>query len=245
MVDVLLAEFVGTMILILLGTGVCANVCTRTGANGGGWMVIATGWGLAVMVGAFSVSWVSGAHLNPAVTLAVVIIGGMKASLFFPYVIAQVLGAAMGATLTYLHFKRQFDESGLDGNGLRGIFCTGPSVRDLKWNIVTEAIGTFVLIFGIFSIAEAVQRGGINANVMPVLAGAIVWAIGLSLGGATGYAINPARDFGPRLVFSLLPLKGKEKGSGDWGYALVPIIGPLIGAAVGAGFFLLTQFFYM
>ncbi len=231
-----LAEIVGTMLLVMFGDGVCANITVKTGArDGGNWNVIATAWALAVLMGAYSTAWISGAHLNPAVTIGLAINGGFSWSLVPGYIISQFIGGFLGAVFVFLAFKRQFDEAEVDADSLRGCFCTAPSVRDYKWNVLTEVIGTFLLVFGIFLLGLNTAQNGINAGVGPVFVAALVWAIGLSFGGATGYAINPARDLAPRIAHALLPIK--NKGGNDWEYSWVPVVGPLIGAAVAALFY--------
>lgn len=223
-----LAEFVGTAIMILFGSGVVANVSLK-GSKGkdAGWNVITTAWGLAVAVAAYITGWVSGAHLNPAVSIAFAIKGDLAWSLLPGYVVAQVLGAMLGATLTFLTYKNHFDATD-DKDTKLGIFATIPAIENHFWNLVTEIIGTAILIIGLMGINHA------NNGVGPLsalLAGFLVWVIGLSLGGPTGYAINPARDFGPRLAHALLPIKGK--GDSKWSYAYVPIVGPIIGSVLG------------
>jgi glycerol uptake facilitator protein len=228
----LIGEFFGTMILILLGNGVVANTLLRKSkAEGAGWMVVATGWGLAVMAGVFTSIACGGtdAHLNPAVTLGVAVSSGNYSKLL-PYTLAQILGAMAGATLVWLHFFPHWRETPDAGNKL-ACFCTSPAIRHRAANLATEAIGTFVLVLVAAAIgSKAVSANGPAPGLAPWLVGSLVWAIGLSLGGTTGYAINPARDFGPRLMHTLLPVA--KKGPSDWGYAPVPILGPLAGAAL-------------
>jgi glycerol uptake facilitator protein len=225
-------EFMGTLMLILLGDGVVANVLLkRSKAEGAGWMVITTGWGLAVMAGVY-ISITCGspdAFLNPAVTIGFAVSSGDYTK-FLPFLVAQVAGAFAGATLVWLHFLPHWKETPDQGAKL-AVFCTAPAIRNFAANMVSEILGTIVLVLvagAIFS--KAVAPGGPAAGLGPYLVGCLVWAIGLSLGGTTGYAINPARDFGPRLAHAVLPIAGK--GNSDWGYAVVPIIGPLIGASV-------------
>lgn len=231
-----MAEFLGTMLVILLGDGVVANVVlTGTKGNNSGWMVITTAWGLAVFVGVTVAAPYSGAHLNPAVTLGLAIAGKFAWSQVASYIIAQMLGAMTGAMLVWVmyydHFKRTNDQS-----SVLAVFCTGPAVRNYISNIASEIIGSFVLIFVVFYISGAeivtsktpIGLGSVGA--IPVAF--LVWAIGLSLGGTTGYAINPARDLGPRLAHALLPIK--SKGSSDWSYAWIPVLGPLLGATLAA-----------
>jgi glycerol uptake facilitator protein len=228
----LIGEFFGTMIMILLGNGVVANTQLRKSkAEGAGWMVVATGWGLAVMAGVFTSIACGGtdAHLNPAVTLGVAVRSGDYSKLL-PYALAQILGAMAGATLVWLHFFPHWRETPDAGSKL-ACFCTSPAIRHRAANLATETIGTFVLVLVVAAIGStAVSPNGPAPGLAPWLVGSLVWAIGLSLGGTTGYAINPARDFGPRLMHTLLPVA--KKGPSDWGYAPVPILGPLAGAAL-------------
>jgi glycerol uptake facilitator protein len=229
-------EFMGTMMLVLLGDGVVANVLLKKSkGEGSGWMVIATAWGLAVTAGIFTAIACGspGAHLNPGVTLAVAIISN-KWTNVIPFWTAQVLGAFVGATLVWLTYLPHWKETPDQGAKL-GIFCTAPAIRNIPANMLTEAIGAATLIVVGFAFgATAVSPTGLIPGYGPYLWGMLVWGIGLSLGGPTGYAINPARDFGPRLAHFVLPIPGK--GNSDWGYALVPIIAPLIGASLGAAF---------
>jgi glycerol uptake facilitator protein len=229
-------EFMGTMMLVLLGDGVVANVLLKKSkGEGAGWMVIATAWGLAVTAGIFTAIACGspGAHLNPGVTLAVAIISN-KWTNVIPFWTAQVLGAFVGAILVWLTYLPHWKETPDQGAKL-GIFCTAPAIRNIPANMLTEAIGAATLIVVGFAFgATAVSPTGLIPGYGPYLWGMLVWGIGLSLGGPTGYAINPARDFGPRLAHFVLPIPGK--GKSDWGYALVPIIAPLIGAGLGAAF---------
>jgi len=226
-----LGEFLGTMMLILLGDGVVAGVLLkRSKAESSGWMVITAGWAFAVMAGVFTAiaCGSSDAHLNPAVTLGFAVRQGAFGKLP-AYVAAQVLGAVAGGVLVWLHYLPHWKET-VEGSAKLGCFCTAPAIRRLIPNLVSEIIGTFVLVFvvgAIFSKRVAVVGPG---SLGPYLVGSLVWGIGLSLGGTTGYAINPARDFGPRLAHAILPIAGKS-GS-DWGYAPVPVIGPLLGGAL-------------
>lgn len=225
-------EFAGTLVLILLGDGVVAGVLLkRSKAEGSGWMVIATGWALAVLAGVF-VAVACGskdAFINPAVTLGSAISSGDYSKLL-PYTAAQLLGAFVGATLVWLHYLPHWKETPDQGFKL-GIFCTGPAIRNVAANLLSEIIGTFVLVFvsaAVFS--KTVAKEGPAAGLGPYLAGCVVWAIGLSLGGTTGYAINPARDLGPRIAHAVLPIAGK--GGSDWSYAPIPVVGPLVGAGL-------------
>lgn len=232
MTSPLLGEFLGTMILILLGDGVVAGVLLkRSKAESSGWIVITAGWALAVMAGVFTAiaCGSSDAHLNPAVTLGFALRSG-SFSKFVPYLLAQILGAFVGATLVWVHYFPHWKETADTGAKL-SCFCTIPAIRNLIANLLSEIIGTFVLVFVVGAIfSKRVANLGPAAGLGPYLVGSLVWGIGLSLGGTTGYAINPARDFGPRLAHTLLPIAGK--GGSDWGYAPVPIVGPLLGGAL-------------
>jgi glycerol uptake facilitator protein len=226
-IDIFIWEFLGTAVLCLLGNGsVAAVVLKNSYAYGGGgdWLIIVLGWGFGVFAGA-SIAAPSGAHINPAVTLAVAISGGIPWSSVLVYWAAQLLGGIVGASLCWAAFKLQFDNMD-DNSGTRAIFCTSPSVRRIRWNIVTEIIGTFVLIIWILTNPEINQTLGYAAVSFVVI------TIGFGLGGPTGYAINPARDLGPRIAYWFLPIKGKS--GPDWGYSWVPVLGPLIGAALAA-----------
>lgn len=225
-----LGEFVGTLILILLGDGVVATVLLkRSKGEASGWMVITTGWALAVMAGVFAAIACGSkdAFLNPAVTMGFAISSGDYSKLG-PDVAAQFLGAIVGATLVWLHFLPHWKET-QDPSLKLAVFCTAPAIRNAVANVISEIIGTFVLVFIAAAIfAKAVAKDGPAAGLGPYLVGCLVWAIGLSLGGPTGYAINPARDLGPRIAHAVLPIAGK--GNSDWGYAGIPVVGPLIGA---------------
>ncbi|SER18040.1 MIP/aquaporin family protein [Pedobacter rhizosphaerae] len=234
------AELIGTALLILLGNGVVANVVLKeTKGNSSGWIVITTAWALAVFVGVVVAAPYSGAHLNPVVTLALAIAQKFDWIKVPYYILAQLCGAIIGSFLVWVMYKDHFDAT--EDQGLKAApFATSPAIRNLKSNLFSEIIGTFVLIFVIFYFTNAemgtdktpIGLGSLGA--IPVAF--LVWVIGLALGGTTGYAINPARDLGPRIVHALIPMKGK--GSSDWGYAWVPIIGPIIGATLAALFYL-------
>jgi len=225
-----IAEFLGTMILILLGDGVVANVTlNKSGMKGAGSIQITFAWGLAVMLPAFIFGAASGAHFNPALTIALAADGSMSWSLVPGYIIAQFAGAFVGAILVYILFKGQFDETDDPGTKL-GVFSTGPSIPNMPLNILSEAIGTFVLVFAIKGVPAEAPAGVSNLLVM-----GIIVSIGMSLGGLTGYAINPARDLGPRLAHTVLPIKGK--GSSNWGYGIVTLVGPIIGALAAVGLY--------
>jgi glycerol uptake facilitator len=225
-------EFMGTLILILLGNGVVANVLLkRSKAEGAGWMVITSGWAFAVMAGVFTAiaCGSSDAHLNPAVTIGFAVSSGNFAK-FLPYLVAQLAGAFAGACLVWLHFLPHWKETP-DPGAKRACFCTSPAIRNFGANLISEIIATFVLVFVVGAIfSKAVAASGPAAGLGPYLVAALVWGIGLSLGGTTGYAINPARDFGPRVAHAVLPIAGK--GASDWSYAFVPILGPLVGGAL-------------
>ncbi|HUA59067.1 MAG TPA: MIP/aquaporin family protein [Verrucomicrobiae bacterium] len=229
-------EFMGTLVLILLGNGVVANVLLkRSKAEGAGWVAIAAGWGFAVVFGVFTAKACGSAdaHLNPAVTLGMAVASGDFSNLG-PYVLAQLLGAMAGAVLVWLHFWPHWRVTE-DTSTKFGCFSTSPAIRAPLANLFSEIVGTFVLVLGASAIfSKTVAPSGIAPGLGPYLVGVLVWSIGLSLGGTTGYAINPARDFGPRIMHSILPI-GKKSGS-DWSYAPVPIVGPLVGAAL-AGLF--------
>jgi glycerol uptake facilitator protein len=222
-------EFIGTGMLIVLGQGVVENVVLqKTKGHNSGWIVISFGWAIAVFVGVYCSAAASGAHLNPAVTLGLAVVGKFKWELVPLYVAAQMLGAMAGSLLAWLCYRSHFDQTD-DAEAKLAVFCTAPAIRNTVNNLVTEIIGTFVLILGVLYIASpASSLGALDA--LPV--GLLVLGIGLSLGGPTGYAINPARDLGPRIMHAILPIPGK-KGS-DWGYAWIPVVGPLVGALLAA-----------
>ena len=238
-----LAEFIGTTFLILLGNGVVANVVLKgTKGNNSGWIVITTGWALAVYVGVVFAAPYSGAHLNPAVTIGLALAGQFAWNRVAGFILAQVGGAMLGSFLVWLMYKDHFDQTE-DATLKLIIFSTKPAIKNPVMNVLSEAIGTFVLMFIIFYFTNAeivkdktpIGLGSLGA--IPVAF--LVWAIGLSLGGTTGYAISPSRDLGPRIMHWILPIKGK--GSSDWGYAWVPIVGPIIGTALAAGLYLLIK----
>ena len=238
------AELIGTMFLILLGTGVVANTILKgTKGNSGGWMVITTGWALAVFVGVVVAGPYSGAHLNPAVTLGLAIAGKFAWSKVLLYIIAQIIGSILGAFLMWVVYRDHFT-SPCDPDTQLAVFSTGPAIKNAVFNLFSEIVGTFVLIFVLFYFTNAelgaVQQTPIGLGSLGALPVAfLVWAIGLSLGGTTGYAINPARDFGPRIAHALLPIK--EKGHSNWKYAWIPIAGPFIGAIIAALLYLLLK----
>jgi glycerol uptake facilitator protein len=227
------AEFFGTAMILVFGCGVVANVLlNKTKGNNAGWIVITFGWAVGVFTGVLISASVSGAHLNPAVTLALAIAHKFSWAKVPIYILAQVLGAMFGAGLTWLAYKKHFDATE-DADSKLAVFSTMPNIRSYWYNMLTEIIGTYVLALAVLYMAEPeVGLGALNA--LPVAL--VVLGIGLSLGGPTGYAINPARDFGPRIMHFLLPIPGKRNS--DWKYSWVPIVGPMIGAALAAGMFL-------
>ncbi|NCB08044.1 MAG: aquaporin family protein [Bacteroidia bacterium] len=237
-------EFLGTFILILLGNGVVANVnLDRTHSHGAGWIVITMGWAMAVFVAVLATADISGAHLNPAVTLGLAFSGLFEWGDVVPFIVAQISGAMAGAFTVYIFFKNHFDITVTSGTK-KACFCTGPAIRDLKNNFFSEMVGTFVLVFAVLFIAlpqlDYVSLGSHKAGMgslgaLPVAL--VVFAVGLSLGGTTGYAINPARDLGPRIVHALLPMKNKDNN--DWSYSWVPVLGPVAGAGIAALLYLL------
>jgi glycerol uptake facilitator protein len=230
-------EIVGSMLLVLLGDGVVANVLLRQSkGNQSGWIVITAGWAFAVYVGAFAVARVSGAHLNPAVSIGLAVTGAFRWEHVPPYILAQFIGGFLGAVLVWLAYLPHWHPTP-DVDAKRGVFCTAPAIRNAPSNLLCEIIGTFVLVFGLLTIKGAFEEPPSAASI-PINLGAVgvlpvailVWAIGLSLGGPTGYAINPARDLAPRLAHAVLPIAGK--GHSDWGYAWIPVVGPIVGALV-------------
>ncbi|TLP80371.1 MIP/aquaporin family protein [Maribacter sp. ACAM166] len=239
--NVYIFEFIGTAMLILIGNGIVANLVLK-GTKGGdsGWVGISLAWGIAVFIGVFISADVSGAHLNPAVTIGLATAGKFSWSLVPGYFVAQILGAMMGNLLVWLTYKKQY-EATEDSGAILATFSTSPAIRSPFWNLITEIIGTFALVFGVFYIAggavgdNPVSLGSLDA--LPVAL--LVMGIGFGLGGPTGYAINPARDFGPRLLHAILPIK--NKGNSDWSYAWVPIIGPIIGGILAAVLYLLIE----
>jgi len=230
-----LAELLGTMLLIILGDGVVANVVlNQTKGQNSGWIVITAGWAFAVTVAVYAVGTFSGAHLNPAVTIGLASIGKFSWALVPLYIAAQLLGAFLGATIVWLAYLPHWTVTENQGSKL-AVFCTAPAIRNPLSNLVTEIIGTGVLVLGVLAILTPKNLNpayGWNVGLGPALVGIIVWAIGLSLGGPTGYAINPARDLGPRIAHALLPIRGK--GGSDWSYAWIPVAGPILGGLIAA-----------
>ena len=234
------SEVFGTMILIILGDGVVANVVlNKSKGNSSGWIVITTGWGFAVALAVYVVGWVGGAHLNPAVTIGLASIGAFPWALVPWYIGAQMVGAFLGAIVVYLAYHEHFAQTE-DADAKLGVFATGPAIRSKLWNLVTEIIGTAILLIGILGITNSHNNvGALGA----LLIGVLIWAIGLSLGGPTGYAINPARDLGPRIAHAILPIPGKRDS--DWSYAWIPIVGPIIGGVLGAVIYKLALMFFV
>ncbi len=224
-----LSEFVGTFVLVLLGDGVVANVVLKdTKGNNSGWIVITAGWGFAVALAAYSVGWMGGAHLNPAVTVGLASIGAFSWGMVPGYIITQMLGAFLGSTVAYIMYRHHFDRT--EDPALKlACFCTGPEIRSNASNFFSEVVGTAMLLFGILALTNPNAGAGGGGT---FLVGILVFGIGLSLGGTTGYAINPARDLGPRIAHAVLPIKGK--GDSDWGYAWIPVVAPIIGGVIGA-----------
>ncbi|MGY8909487.1 MAG: MIP/aquaporin family protein [Flavobacteriales bacterium] len=239
-----IAEIIGTFLLILLGAGVVANVVLeKTKSNDLGWMVITTAWGFAVFVGVSVAGPISGAHLNPAVSIGLAVAGKFDWSLVLEYVVAQFIGAMLGAFFAWLIYRDHFKATE-NGELKKAIFCTSPAIRNYSSNLISEIIGCFVLVFVVLYFTNANLNDAEN-GIIPIGLGSLgalpvailVWVIGLSLGGTTGYAINPARDLGPRIIHAILPIK--NKASNDWSYAWVPVLGPIIGAVLAAGLFLI------
>jgi glycerol uptake facilitator protein len=229
------AETIGTCLLILLGDGVVAAVLlNKSKAQNSGWIVITFGWGFGVMAGVYAIGQFSGAHLNPAVSLGLWINGNIDGGDFVKYVIGEFAGAMLGAFLVWAAYYVHWAET--EDPGLKlSVFCTGPAIRNYPANVVTEIVGTLVLVFGVLAFIDPGNKGPGTSGLTGLLVAFLVVGIGLSLGGPTGYAINPARDLGPRIMHAILPIPGK--GTSDWEYAWVPVVGPLIGGAIGAAFY--------
>jgi len=257
--NVYLAELVGTMILVLLGDGAVANVVLKKSkAENGGWIVITAGWGFAVAIAVYAVGRVSGGHINPAVTIALASIGEFSWALVPGYIISQLLGAIIGGILVWLAFLPHWEAT--ENKDLKlGVFCTAPAISKPLSNVICEIIGTAVLVFGVLSLVsigaglvspEEVNTAtaglqesmvaSLGSYITPMLVGILVFSIGLSLGGPTGYAINPARDLGPRIAHAILPISGKRDS--DWKYAWIPVVSPVIGGVIGAWLFVLCGF---
>ncbi|MBK8056176.1 MAG: aquaporin family protein [Saprospiraceae bacterium] len=224
-----ISEIIGTALLIILGNGVVANVVlNKTKGHGSGWIVITFGWAMAVFTGVFVAAAGSGAHLNPAVTIAMAYLGKIELNLVPGYVLSQFIGAMTGQVIVWLAYRGHYDET-LDAGAIRATFCTSPAINSTWNNLITEIIGTVVLVSGVlFMAAPAASLGAMDA--LPVAL--LVLGIGLSLGGPTGYAINPARDLGPRIVHAFLPIR--HKGDNEWSYSWIPVVGPIIGALAAA-----------
>lgn len=226
-----LAEFFGTALLVLLGDGVVAGVLLKgSKAERTDWLLITIGWGLAVTFGVYLAGMVSGAHINPAVTLALAAGGDFSWSLVPGYLLAQFLGAMLGATLVYLHYYAHWAGT-RDADIKLGVFCTAPAIRHTPSNFFSEFLGTFVLLLGLMALGANRFSDGLN----PIAVGALVVAIGISLGGTTGYAINPARDLGPRIAHAILPIPGKRDS--DWGYSWIPVVAPILGGIAAVLFY--------
>ncbi len=236
-----ISEIIGTAVLILLGGGVVANVVlNKTMGNNSGWMVITTGWALAVYVAVVIAGPYSGAHINPAVSISLAIAGKFSWELVPSYILAQMIGAMLGACAVWLFYKPHFDITE-DADAKKAVFCTAPAIRNTFFNLFSETVGAFVLLFTILYFTNAtitdtkVAVGLGSLGALPVAL--LVWVIGLSLGGTTGYAINPARDLGPRIIHAILPIK--NKASSDWSYSWIPVLGPILGASLAAFIMLL------
>jgi glycerol uptake facilitator protein len=229
--NVYLAEFLGTLLLILMGDGVVAGVVLKNSkSENAGWLTICIGWGLAVTLAIYAIGDYSGAHLNPAVTLALAVSGNFDWSLVAGYCLAQTTGAFAGAVLVWVHYHSQF-QTATEASLKLAVFCTAPAIRNTVSNLISEMIATAVLVFAIFYLGVNEFSHGLK----PLVVGLLIISIGISLGGTTGFAINPARDFGPRLAHAILPIPGK--GSPDWGYSWIPVVGPIVGGVAGAFFY--------
>lgn len=228
---IFMSELVGTLLLILLGDGVVANVVLKNSkGSGSGWMVITTGWAFAVAIPALIFGSYSGAHFNPALTISLAVIGNMPWNQVPIYLAGQFIGAFLGAVLVFIQYYDQFKSTDNQADKL-SVFTTGPAIKNNVINFIDEFIGTFVLVFGILGIGAQNFASGLGT----LCVGFLIWVIGLSLGGPTGYAINPARDLAPRIAHAILPIP--NKGKSDWAYAWIPVIAPIVGAIVGAGFY--------
>jgi len=229
-------EIIGTMLLIIFGDGVVANVVlSQTKGQNSGWIVIATGWAFAVAVGVYAAGPISGAHINPAVTIGLAAIGLFPWASVPMYILGQMIGAFLGAVIVWVAYRRHFEVT--ENADLKlAVFCTGPAIRDYPANLITEIIGTFTLVFGVLSMTyfsgPKNTPAVVGSTFGPWVVAVLVWAIGLSLGGPTGYAINPARDLGPRIAHALLPIPGKRNS--DFAYGWIPVVGPVIGGILGA-----------
>lgn len=225
-----IAELIGTMILVLLGDGVCANVLlNKSKGKDSGWIVISTGWGFAVAIAVYVAGWVSGGHINPAVTIGFIAIGKFTFKEALPYFAGQFTGAFIGGVLVWLAYLAHWKATE-DADRKLAVFCTTPAIRKYGCNLLTEIIGTAILLMGVLGIFNV--HNSIGSGIGPYLVGLLVFSIGLSLGGPTGYALNPARDLGPRIAHWILPIPGKRDS--DWSYSWVPIVGPITGSVLGA-----------
>ena len=228
--NIFIGELIGTMVLVLLGDGVVANVSlAKSKGQNSGWIVIATGWGFAVAMAVYVAGWASGGHINPAVTLGMAAIGKTPWTEVPVYLSAQMLGGFLGAIFVWLVYLPHWAETD-NADAKLGVFCTQPAIRNVPGNLISEVIGTAVLLVGVLGIANTYNE--ISSGVGPYLVGILVFSIGLSLGGPTGYAINPARDLAPRLAHALLPIPGRRDS--DWSYAWIPVVGPIVGGVIGA-----------
>lgn len=228
--NIFIGELVGTAILVLLGNGVVANVVlNKSKGQNSGWIVITFGWGMAVMVAVYVTGWMSGAHINPAVTIGLASIGALELNLVPVYLAGQFIGAFIGSILVWMAYGGHW-EATEDADGKLACFSTGPAIRNYPKNLMTEIIGTAMLMIGILGITSA--HNNLGSGIAPLLVGLLVFSLGLSLGGPTGYAINPVRDLGPRIMHAILPIAGKRDS--DWAYAWVPVVGPIIGGVSGA-----------
>lgn len=234
-----LAEFFGTFLMLLLGNGTVANVLlSQSKGEKGGWIVITAGWGFAVAISVYTVGWISGGHLNPAVTLGLWLAGKTPLSALPAYFSGQFLGAMLGSMLVWLVYQPHWKAT-TDANLKLLCFCTKPAIRSFRWNFLTEVVATAVLLIGVLGIFN--EHNGIGSGVGPYAVGILIFSLGLSLGGPTGFAINPARDLGPRLMHAWLPINGKRDA--DWSYAWIPVCAPLLGAALGVWLYqLFTSF---
>lgn len=239
LLDFFMSELIGTCILIVFGCGVVANVVlSKTKGNSSGLIVIALGWGMAVYLGvSASLALKGDGHLNPAITIAMAALNDFNPDKILPFIGGQFLGAILGSIIVYVAYKQHFDETE-DKDAKLAVFCNAPAIRNTKWNLATEIIGTFILVVG----GTLLSRPGSNAGQLGALpVGLLVLGIGLSLGGPTGYAINPARDLGPRIAHAILPIK--DKRDNDWGYSWIPVVGPVIGALIAAALLFHSEIF--
>jgi glycerol uptake facilitator protein len=228
--NIFLAEFFGTLLLILLGNGVVASVLlSRSKGENSGWIVITAGWAFAVAIAVYAVAWISGAHLNPAITIAMAMIGKIGSDLVPQYLFGQFMGALAGSALVWLVYLPHWGVTESKSHKLM-CFCTKPAIRSPLANLAVEIVATAVLLIGVLSLVN--EKAGLNTGMFPYMIGILVFAIGLSLGGPTGFAINPARDLAPRVMHALLPIPGK--GDSDWQYAWIPVVGPILGGTLGA-----------